>query len=137
MSSSTSNPDAPRVLVAHHHSLARSFIADNLAADGYQVSTAADLAETHTALQADHDVAAVILDLRADTIAVLDHLAELDEGARPQVLVLTGKCDSVNRGRLLRCGADDVIAVPVGYTELRQRVDARLGRRRLAASHSR
>lgn len=132
MFSRTLPPDATGLLVAHHHALARRFISDNLAADGYRVLAAEDLTTTLDALHAS-DVAAIILDLGADTAAVLEHITSLDSEARPQVIALSNHHDSLHRGRLLRRGADEVIPVPFSYSELRYRLDGRLARRLIAA----
>jgi DNA-binding response OmpR family regulator len=44
------------------------------------------------------------------------------------IMVLTGRCDELHRVRYLQRGADDVIAKPFSYPELRERVAAVLRR---------
>jgi DNA-binding response OmpR family regulator len=111
-----------------------AFLADQLAADGYQAMVARTL-----------DAVFALADAPAPDVIVLGDLAErghalglLDDvraGARPfdpdvLVLVLSGHAEALDVLRAFDHGADDVVAKPAGYAELRARVGALLRRRR-------
>jgi DNA-binding response OmpR family regulator len=126
------------ILLCEEDAATRGFLADNLAADGYQVMTAdtkpAALSELETR-QPD----LVICDVNGDTLDLLDAVRHADGLAShidPDVplIVLTARGDELARVRFYDRGSDDVVAKPFSYPELRARVQALLrrshGRRR-------
>jgi DNA-binding response OmpR family regulator len=126
------------ILLCEEDAATRGFLADNLAADGYQVLTAdtkpAALSELETR-QPD----LVICDVNGDTLDLLDAVRQADGLAShvdPDVplIVLTARVDELARVRFYDRGGDDVVEKPFSYPELRARVRALLrrtdGRRR-------
>jgi DNA-binding response OmpR family regulator len=128
------------ILLADEDAATRAFLAENLAADGYQLtladSKAAALAKLETR-QPD----LVVCDVNGETLELLDAVRRADGLASrvdPDVplIVLTARADELARVRYLDRGGDDVVAKPFSYPELRARVRALLrrshGRRRRA-----
>ena len=123
-----------RLLVAEEDDTCRTFLADNLTADGYAVDVAATRDEALTQLRV-RSVDLIVVDVNGKTLALLDTLrgTEGPVGATPSdvaMIVLTKHPEQLHRVRLLERGADDVIAKPFGYGELRARIATVL--RRLA-----
>lgn len=119
----------PRVLIAEADPIARAFLAENLAADHYQPVCATDSAAALELLAGPLD--ALLVDVNGDTLAIVDLVrAETLSGIDPQlpILVLTSRTDGLHRTRLLERGADDVLAKPFSYPELRARLGALLRR---------
>jgi DNA-binding response OmpR family regulator len=121
-----------RVLIVEDHELTRRFLADNLAADGYEPLCTGSLAGARR-----------LVDTEAPALAVLDlglpdgdGLGLLGELRRPHagppgglpVLVLSGRAGELDRIRGLERGADDYLVKPFSYPELRLRVAALLRR---------
>jgi len=126
---------SPRVLIVEDHLLTRRFLADNLAADGYEPLEAATLAQGRRLLQGG-GIAAAVLDLQLPDGDGLELLAELrgrgggDPGLDPHlpVLILSARASQLDRVRGLSRGADDYLPKPFGYDELRARIAALLRR---------
>jgi DNA-binding response OmpR family regulator len=125
------------ILVIEDHRPTRTFLADNLAADGYE------LLEAETAAEAQHlmetrfpDLAIVDLGLPdMDGLELLRHVREADRIAGRldpdlPLLVLSGRAGDLDRLRGFDRGADDYISKPFSYPELRARVFALLRRSR-------
>jgi len=133
-----SNTDhaAVTIVVVDDDEVARSFLADNLTADGYQVLEAGTLAAAHR-LAATRFVDLAIVDLGlpdGDGLELLRHVRESDGiGGRIDptlpVLVLSGRVSEVDRLRGFERGADDYLPKPFSYAELRARIAALLRRR--------
>jgi DNA-binding response OmpR family regulator len=127
----TSHTDS-RILVAEPDEVTRLFLTDNLAADGYEVQAVADRdAALHELVAGDPDL--IVVDVNADTLALLDALrsGQAPTGAIPAdcpAIALTSRADELHRVRLLERGADDVVAKPFSYPELRARIAAVLRR---------
>jgi DNA-binding response OmpR family regulator len=125
----------PLILIVEDHPLTRRFLADNLTADGYR-TLEADSAVAGRRLMAQERPALAILDLGLpdrDGLELLhdlrehgDDLGELD--SRLPVLVLSGRATELDRIRGLDRGADDYLAKPFSYGELRARIGAVLRR---------
>ena len=135
--------DAPpaTILVVEDDPATRTFLADNLTADGYELLVAETaqhglhLLETHFP-----DLALVDLGLPdASGYDVLRHVREADGIASridpdTPLVLLTGRDGELDRVRGFERGADDYVTKPFSYPELRGRVAALLrradGRRR-------
>jgi DNA-binding response OmpR family regulator len=126
------NHTDPRILVAEADDTTRLFLTDNLVADGYEVQA---VAEREAALDhlVDSDPDLIVVDVNGDTLSLLDALrsGQGPTGALPAdcpAIALTNRADDLHRVRLLERGADDVVAKPFSYSELRARIAAVLRR---------
>jgi DNA-binding response OmpR family regulator len=135
--------DEPRstILIVEDDRATRTFLADNLAADGYATLAAATAREGLRLLEsAVPDLAIVDLGLPdRDGLELLDEVRTADTlssrlDPHLPLLVLSGRSGEVHRLRSFERGADDVLQKPFGYVELRARIVALLrrsnGRRR-------
>jgi DNA-binding response OmpR family regulator len=121
-----------RILVAETHDATRTFLVDNLTADGYAVQAVAD----HDAALAqlyDTPVDLMVADVNGPTLTLIDAIRNVERlGAQTPsdlpMIVLTAHVEELHRVRLLERGSDDVIAKPFSYTELRARIAAVLRR---------
>ena len=115
----------------------RAFLADNLAADGFQVAGASAAAEGLRAIEVRRP-ALVVLDLALDDgngLELLDRVRSADGLASridPElpVIVLTGRTGHSDRVRAFARGADDFVPKPFLYEELLGRIRAVLRRAR-------
>jgi DNA-binding response OmpR family regulator len=120
------------ILVAEEHSATRTFLIDNLTADGYRTLAADDRAKAMALLDVEHPDL-VLVDVNGETLALLDAvrsasgLASRIDPDTP-LIVLTRRPDAIQRIRLLERGGDDVVAKPFAYPELRARIAAVLRR---------
>ena len=115
---------APLLLVAERDTPARQFLADNFAADGYDVIPAADYDGAVRALTGDRQVAAVVVDLAGDTLRLIDAVRRDDhrlDAGLPILAFATGP-EALHRVRLLERGVEDAMIKPFSYAELRLRV---------------
>jgi DNA-binding response OmpR family regulator len=129
------------ILVVEDDEPTRSFLLENLAADGFRVASAASAAEALRAIDV-RQPALVVLDLRLEGdsgLDVLDRVRSADGLASRldpdlPVIVLTGRTGDADRVRSFARGADDHLNKPFLYAELLARVRAVLrradGRRR-------
>jgi DNA-binding response OmpR family regulator len=126
-----------RILVVEDHTATRRFLADNLAADGYDPLEASSVADARELIETRFpDVA--IVDLRLTDGNGLDLLREVREADRiasrvdPDlpVLLLTGRGSELDRVRGFRSGADDYVVKPFSYQELVCRIGALVHRSR-------
>jgi DNA-binding response OmpR family regulator len=129
--------DAPVLLLVEDDPVLRTFLADNLAADGFEMLLAETLRDGLRMLEYKQpDLALVDLNLPdgsgLDLVARVreaDGLASrLDPGV--PLVVLTGRGDEVDRIRGFEKGADDYVVKPFSYGELRGRILAVLRRTR-------
>ena len=125
------------ILVVEDHRPTRTFLADNLSADGYE------LLEAETAAEAQHlmetsfpDLAIVDLGLPdRDGLDLVRRVREADRIAGRidpdlPLLVLSGRAGDLDRLRGFDRGADDYVTKPFSYPELRARILALLRRSR-------
>jgi len=123
---------ASTILLAEEHEATRSFLADNLAADGYRVLVAPDRAKALALLSTAHPDL-VVVDVNGQTLELLDAVRSGDRIAGqvdPDVplIVLSRDADRLQRIRVLERGGDDVVRKPFAYPELRARIAAVLRR---------
>jgi DNA-binding response OmpR family regulator len=121
------------ILIAEENDSTRAFLADQLAADGYQTVVADS--RLHALHQlATHRPQLVLADLNGQTLGLLDAVrrgegpaGEIDPHTPMIVLTTTGGGE-LERVRVFDRGGDDVISKPFSYPELRGRVRALLRR---------
>jgi len=123
------------VLVVEDDEVTRSFLADNLAADGFKVATASGAGEGLRAIEV-RAPGLVVLDLMLedgnglellDRVRSADGLASRIDPELP-VIVVSGRSGDVDRVRSFARGADDHLAKPFYYQELLARIRALLRR---------
>src|SRR3954451_19594467 len=118
--------DAATILVVEDDTATRTFLADNLTADGYELLVADSAAAGLKLLETKFpDLALVDLGLPdASGFEVLRRVRQADgvasrvDPATPLVL-LTGRDGELDRVRGFERGADDYICKPFSYPELR------------------
>jgi DNA-binding response OmpR family regulator len=133
--------DAQSVLVVEDDEATAAYLADNLAADGYDVATAAGAGEGLRAIEV-RSPSLVVLDLLLgdgngleilDRVRASDGLASRIDPDLP-VIVVSGRGGESDRVRGFARGADDYLVKPFVYGELLARIRAVLrragGRRR-------
>jgi DNA-binding response OmpR family regulator len=132
-----SPPDAPTVLLVEDDPVLSTFLADNLTADGHEVILAESVRDGLRELQFKQpDVAIVDLGLPdASGLELISRVREADGVASRldptlPLIVLSGRCTEVDRVRGFERGADDFVAKPFVYLELRLRIAAVLRRTR-------
>ena len=126
-------PDA--ILIVEDDLPTRTFLADNLTADGYDLRVAGTLSDALRTLEY-HRVGLAVVDLGLPDGSGLELLRKVREaggaGARldPRLplLVLSGRAGETDRVRAFERGADDFLTKPFSYPELRLRVAALLRR---------
>jgi DNA-binding response OmpR family regulator len=130
-------PEPPTVLIVEDHSATRRFLADNLAADGFEPIEAATAAEG-LRLIAEGPPEIAVIDLGLPDRDGLELLTEVRTSARRgggldsqlPVLILSGRAGELDRIRGFERGTDDYLVKPFSYSELRGRLDALLRRAR-------
>lgn len=130
------NDDTPAtILLAEDDAATLAFLTDELTADGFSV-LAADCAADALRLMSTKFPDVAVLDVGLPDRSGLDLLRQV-RGARTAaqrldpdlpVLVLSGRCTETDRVRAFDRGADDFLAKPFHYPELRGRVGALLRR---------
>ena len=127
--------ESPCLLIVEDDEPTRTFLADNLTADGYELLVAGGVRDALRELEFHRVDLAVIdvglpdgsgLDLVAAVRASGDAAARLD--ARLPIVLLSGRAAEIDRVRGFERGADDFVAKPFAYGELRLRVAALLRR---------
>src|SRR3954465_6813796 len=127
--------DASTMLLAEDDHPTRTFLADNLTADGYDLLVADTVRDGTRLLETKFPDLAVVdvglpdgsgLELVA-RVRNADGLVSRVDPLTP-LLVLSGRASDVDRLRGLERGADDYVANPFSYPELRLRIGARLRR---------
>ena len=120
------------ILLVEEDASTRSFLADQLAADGYEI-VLADSRRHALHLLATHRPQLVLADINGHTLGLLDAVrsgaglaGEIDP--HTPMIVLTAHADELTRVRVFDRGGDDVVAKPFSYPELRGRIRALLRR---------
>jgi DNA-binding response OmpR family regulator len=127
--------EAATILVVEDDDATRTFLADNLTADGYELLVAESARDGLRLLETKFpDVALVDVGLPdASGLELLRRVREADgvasriDPATPFVLI-TGRDGELDRVRGFERGADDYVCKPFSYPELRGRVAALLRR---------
>ncbi|KAA1416875.1 response regulator [Nocardioides humilatus] len=116
-----------RVLVVDDEPQILRALRINLAARGYEVTTAAD---GESALQAARTEAPdlVVLDLGLPDLDGAEVIARLRGWTTVPIVVLSGRTDSADKVDALDAGADDYVTKPFGMDELLARLRAMLRR---------
>ena len=125
---------AATILVVEDHGATRTFLADNLTADGYELLEA-DCAEEAEQLLCTRFPDLAILDLGLpdrDGLELLRRVRGGDRAGRSDpdvpILVLTGRAGELDRLRGFDRGCDEYVTKPFSYQELLARVRALLRR---------
>jgi DNA-binding response OmpR family regulator len=128
-------PALPRILLVEDDPILRTFLADNLSADGFEPIIAETVRDGLRELEYKRPDLAIVdiglpdgsgLDLIA-RVRSADGVASRLDPAVPLV-VLSGRSSEVDRMRGLERGADDFVVKPFSYGELRLRLGAMLRR---------
>lgn len=128
---------SPTILIVEDHPGTRRFLADNLAADGYEPLLAQAASDGRRLLAARSPELAII-DLGLPDRDGLELLREVREStatgggldSEVPVLILSGRAGELDRIRGFERGCDDYLVKPFSYGELRGRVAALLRRTR-------
>jgi DNA-binding response OmpR family regulator len=125
------------ILLVEDHRATRTFLADNLAADGYEILESESAGEARRLMETEFpDLAIVDLGLPdRDGLALLQQVREADRAAGrldPELplLVLSGRATELERLRGFQRGCDDYVVKPFSYPELQARIVALLRRSR-------
>lgn len=123
------------ILLVEDHLVTRRFLADNLAADGFELLQAGCLDEAHRVIERAYpDLAVVDLGLPDGDGLELVRLVRSADRALGRIdpdlplLILTGRTGDIDRLRGFEKGADDYLTKPFSYQELRARIAALLRR---------
>jgi DNA-binding response OmpR family regulator len=129
--------DSACILVVEDDAPTRTFLADNLTADGYELLVAGSVRDALRQLEYHHVDLAVVdvglpdgsgLDVVAAVRAATGAGARLD--ARLPIVLLSGRAGDIDRVRGFERGADDFVPKPFSYAEFRLRIAAVLRRAR-------
>jgi len=129
------NDDASTILVVEDDDTTRSFLADNLSADGYDLLVADCATDALGLLERKFpDLALVDLNLPDASGFELLRRVRASDGIASRVdpdtplMVLSGRSSELDRVRGFDRGADDYLCKPFSYPELRGRIAALLRR---------
>jgi DNA-binding response OmpR family regulator len=129
--------ERPAILIVEDDVATGTFLADNLTADGYELRVARTLADALRLLERERiDLAVVDVGLPDGSGLELVRRVRESGGpgsrfdARLPLLVVSGRAAEIDRVRGFERGADDFVAKPFAYGELRLRVAALLRRAR-------
>lgn len=132
--------DLTEILIVEDHTATRRFLADNLAADGFEPLEAHTSAEGRRLIATESPELAIIdlglpdgdgLELLQEVRESADSGGGLDSGL--PVLILSGRAGELDRVRGFERGCDDYLVKPFSYAELRGRIEALLRRSRTRA----
>jgi DNA-binding response OmpR family regulator len=128
-------PAPPTVVIVEDHDTTRRFLADNLAADGFE-PLEADSARAGLRLMATRTPHIAVVDLGLpdrDGLELLREVRTSEETVsridpRLPMILLTGRSGELDRVRGFERGCDDYLLKPFSYPELRGRIGAILRR---------
>jgi DNA-binding response OmpR family regulator len=120
------------ILIVEEDRATRSFLADQLVADGYEILLAGNRQHALHLLAA-HQPQLVLADINGQTLGLLDAVrsgaglaGEIDPNT--PMIVLTSRSNELERVRVFDRGGDDVLSKPFSYPELRGRIRVLLRR---------
>ena len=123
------------ILLVEDHLVTRSFLADNLAADGYDVLEADSVSQAERLIESRFpDLAVIDLGLPdGDGLELVEWVRGTDRVAGRTdpdlpILLLTGRIGELDRLRAFGRGCDDYVPKPFSYQELLARIAALLRR---------
>jgi len=125
---------AATILVVEDHPATRTFLADNLSADGYELLEADCVQDAERLIGTRFpDLAIVDLELPdGDGLDLLRRVRNADRAGRIDpdlpMLILTGRAGELDRLRGFDRGADEYVTKPFSYQELLARIRALLRR---------
>jgi DNA-binding response OmpR family regulator/anti-sigma regulatory factor (Ser/Thr protein kinase) len=129
---------APTILVVEDDEPTRTFLADNLTADGYELLVAENVRAGLRLLETKFpDLAVIDLGLPDGSGLDIVRAARASDGVASRIdpavpmLVLSGRAGELDRLRGFERGCDDYLCKPFSYPELRARVAALLRRAEL------
>jgi DNA-binding response OmpR family regulator len=129
------NQHVATILVVEDHRATRTFLADNLSADGFDVLEAESVADARHLLESSFpDLAIIDLGLPdGDGLELLEQVRDADRIAGRldpdlPLLVLSGRVSELDRLRGFSRGCDDYVVKPFSYYELSARIRALLRR---------
>ncbi len=131
------------ILLVEDHRPTRTFLADNLAADGYEILEADCAAEGQRLIASQYpDLALVDLGLPdRDGLELVREVREADRAGRIDpdlpLLILSGRAGELHRLRGFARGCDDYVVKPFSYPEVQARIAALLRRTRLRPGNGR
>jgi DNA-binding response OmpR family regulator len=136
--------EATSILIVEDDDPTRTFLADNLTADGYDLLVAGTLRDALRTLEY-NQVDLAIVDVGLPDGSGLELLRKVRESggsgarvdARLPIIVLSGRAGETDRVRGFERGCDDFLPKPFSYGELRLRVAALLRRARERPSEGR
>ena len=136
--------ETPTLLLVEDDPVLSTFLADNLTADGFELVLADSVRDGLRELEYRRPDLAIV-DLGLPDGSGLELLARVRAADRvasrldPQLplMVLSGRAAELDRLRAFERGADDFVAKPFSYGELRLRVSAMLRRTREQRGHGR
>ncbi len=121
--------DRPKIMIVEDDPRTRSFLADNLAADGFEPFPVESAEQALAAFPVQHpDLALVDINLPGrDGLELVREVRGADGVASRldpmlPLIVLSGHADDLNRVRAINHGADDALLKPYIYEELLARV---------------
>jgi DNA-binding response OmpR family regulator len=125
------------ILLVEDHRATRTFLADNLTADGYEILEAGSVSEALRLIDTKFpDLALVDLGLPdSDGLELIGAVRSADRAAARMdpdlpLVVLSGRTGELELLRGFQRGCDDFVAKPFDYLELRARIGALLRRTR-------
>jgi DNA-binding response OmpR family regulator len=127
--------EAATILVVEDDDATRTFLADNLCADGYELLVADCAHDARRLLETKFpDLAIIDLGLPDGSgLDLVGHIREADGVAsridpRTPIVVISGRAGELDRVRGFERGCDDYVCKPFSYPELRGRLGALLRR---------
>jgi DNA-binding response OmpR family regulator len=120
------------ILIVEEDRATRSFLGDQLVADGYEILLAENRQHALHLLAA-HQPQLVLADINGQTLGLLDAVRSGDGLAgeidpNTPLIVLTTRANELERVRVFDRGGDDIVQKPFSYPELRGRIRVLLRR---------
>ncbi|MBC7165227.1 MAG: phosphate regulon transcriptional regulator PhoB [Roseovarius sp.] len=127
--------DQPTVLLVEDEPAQREVLGYNLEADGFRVLTASN-GEEALMMVAEMPPDIIVLDWMMPNVSGIEVCRQLkirSETRAIPIIMLSARCEEVDRVRGLETGADDYVVKPYSLVELMARVRAQLRRTRPAS----